>query len=156
MTEEVLKYEIKLATTIGFELFSVSTSPIVILYQLKKTMNIENHIFQKIVNYVNDFFLSKFVLYFNDKQILSAAFYLTFRELDIDVEDKNWVLALSQNLNDVSKIAFVLSQVYKIQKINAEKIHDILHSTFGSNQIVNMTSLFVKNAALQIIGLITR
>lgn len=154
--EEVIKYELKLAASVNFELFRYASSPSLIAYQLKKTMSIENGLFQKILNYLNDFYLSKYVIYFSNQQLICAAFMLSFRELKTEIADMNWPGVFGMTLGEAVKVSFLLSQVYKVEMANTEKVNSILKTTFGANFVLNLVSFIGNTAALQIIGLIIR
>ena len=151
-----MKSEIKLAGVVGFELFKHVNTPIVLLYQLKKTMAIEKTMFQKMVNFVNDFHSSKYVCLFESKQILAASFLLSFDATQAELTHKNWPSIFQQTNLQTAKISFLLSRVYTVEKADPEKVCLILKDKFASNHFVNLTTMIGSKTALLILGRLIR
>lgn len=141
---------------VGFELYKYVNTPIVVLYQLKKTMAIEKQMFQKMVNFVNDFHSSKYVCLFESKQILAASFLLAFDATQTELAHKNWSSIFQLTNVQTAKIAFLLSRVYTVEKADPEKVCQTLGDKFGSNHFVNLTTKAGSNTALLILGFLIR
>lgn len=150
------KMEIAIATTANFELFEVCSNALNLAYNWCSQWGVSPDVCQRVVSCVNDFFLNPCVINFADQAIVGAAVVEVCRAEGIQFGVMGLEEVSGYKIDDLVKVAYLLSRVYQIKAETPEKVFAALDPAHIRTRAISLTGLLVEKQARENMGGVNR